>query len=97
MLRILSDEIEQRLFDTIDPLYLILYVKMMTGKSPNLKKILRRVENVFSFLDLNSQIVIAFDLIEKKIEDDSLWTEISEIFENKINSVDQQYKVNSIK
>ena len=87
MLRILSDEIEQRLFDTIDPLYLILYVKMMTGKSPNLKKILRRVENVFSFLDLNSQIVIAFDLIEKKIEDDSLWTEISEIFENKINSV----------
>lgn len=89
----MSTELEQRLFDALEPFLLKLYLKIASGPQINLSKILKRVDNIFGFLDLETQIEISFDLIKKKVQNESLWIEIVEIFEGKFNSLENETKV----
>lgn len=93
MVRILFEEIQQRVFDSVDPMFLSLYLKMMSKSSQSMKKVLLRVENLFRYLEVDSQISIAFELLTKKITNESLWTEITEVFEDRVASYPPEKKV----
>lgn len=70
-----------------------LYFKIASESQANLPKIIKRVDNIFAYLDLDTQVEISLDLIEKKFLNESLWVEISEVFESKFDSLDSEVKV----
>ena len=70
-----------------------MHIQTISKEPKNKKKLFQRIENIFSELPYEDQIFLSFLLLQKKLLDESLWSEIIEVIEKNINKYYSLYWV----